>query len=862
MEVTVSFGEWIRQRRRLLDFTQDELARRVGCAAVTIKKIELDERRPSRQMAELLANCLVVPSLERHRFMEAARGERFTERLATLEAVPIPKSAARATPGALPGHRPPLATTLRNNLPAPPTDLVGRDELVIQLSERLRTVPGRLLTLVGPPGIGKTRLALAVATRLLPAFADGVYFVPLAAINDTDYVAPTLATELGISEGGQSQLPLVNRIIEFLSGKAILLLFDNFEQVIDAATLVAELLAGCPLLRILVTSQETLRLRAEQRFAVPPLDPAAAVALFNQCAQATDPDFVENVGNNAPIEAICRQLDGLPLAIELIAARIDLLTPQAMLSRLQDRPLRLLKANTRDLPARHRTLRDALQRSYELLSADEQQLLCRLSVFAGGCELPMVEAICGEGLGGEVIDLLGALVNRSLVRIATPANHPGNHPATEPRFSLLETIRLYTAEQLHASPEEAVIRARHVAYLLTLTAQSFAIVEGDVRQRWLAKVEREQDNLRAALRYSIEAGDTQTALQLAGGLMGFWSVRSQYEEGRRWLAQLLTSDLRPTQARAHALFAAGALAQEQNDWSIARQYLEESLRIFRTSQEVVGTAETIQALAWVEYDLRSTTAALAYFTECLELYRQAGDGEHVAIVLTALVLTQVEQASTVVYAAAQAALQEALSHFQTQHQVDGVAFVTYTQGMLALRFGHVQAAVAALRQSLELFEQLAAKRSIAQSSFALGDAARQQGNQLLARQAYERAQHLFQSLGIQQGECESLLGLAHLERSAGNAAVATALYNRCLQLSNVVQNNLLSARAMAGLALLHHARGEWEQAAKQCILVEQLVATLPIFLPAGDRAVYEQMVAEVRGAEVRGAVYGTTAQDS
>jgi predicted ATPase len=454
-----------------------------------------------------------------------------------------------------------------SRLPAPPTALIGREQAIKTLCNHLQGHSGRLLTLVGPPGVGKTCLALAVAAQIEPVYHDGAYFVPLAAISDPDLVAATLVAALKIPDMSQ-KVPNV-KLIEFLRRKELLLLLDNFEQITAAASLVAELLAECPRLHILVTSCERLHLRAEQRFQVPPLDLAVAVKLFTQRAQAVDFTFEIIPVQRSIIDAICRRLDCLPLAIELIAARIDLFSPQVMLERLDDRGLDLLSDGPGDTPAHHRSLRNAIHRSYALLNPREQALFRTLGVFVGGFDLAAVLHF------GFTEAELQALVHKNLVKVEA-------HSSAIARFLLLETLREYAREQLTVNQEAEVVQRQHAAYYLQVV-EAIEPKLWDVQvAKWLAYLEIEHNNLRSVFTWTVAAGDMTTALRLCGALGFFWNRHGHLHEGKMWLEKVLaaSADTPPT-VRAKALSVAGMIEHILGNHARAQTLVEESLAIYQ-----------------------------------------------------------------------------------------------------------------------------------------------------------------------------------------------------------------------------------------------------------------------------------------
>ncbi|HJR79510.1 MAG TPA: adenylate/guanylate cyclase domain-containing protein, partial [Anaerolineales bacterium] len=484
----------------------------------------------------------------------------------------------------LPADFPPLKSlgSFPNNLPSQVTSFIGRSREIGEVKQLLSE--GRLVTLTGPGGSGKTRLGLQVAGETLGQFPGGVFFVALAPINDPGLVVSTIAQSLGIAEtAGRT---LLDSLKDYLQSKSLLLLLDNFEQVIAAAPLVAELLASCSELKILVTSREALRISGERTYPVPPLSlpdlsqlPSveslsqyAAVQLFLQRAQAVKPGFTITSETAPIIVEICYRLDGLPLAIELAAARIKLLPPQAMLARLENR-LEFLTGGARDLPARQQTLRSAIAWSYSMLDESEQGLFRRLSVFVNGCTVNAVEAVAGQDpVEVSVLDRLGSLLDKSLLREVEAKNG-------EARFVMLELLREFGLEQLEAGGEEETIRYRHANFFLTLAEQAEASLEGQEQVRWMDRMEQEHDNLRAALEWSKTAGEAQElCLRLAGTLGYFWEVRGHFSEGRERLSAILSTEIAQgqTAARARLLARAAELAYRQSDYPATISFAEES----------------------------------------------------------------------------------------------------------------------------------------------------------------------------------------------------------------------------------------------------------------------------------------------
>src|SRR6185503_10486469 len=472
----------------------------------------------------------------------------------------------------------PISNVRRNNLPVQPTSFIGRQAEVTAVKDLLmRDV--RLVTLTGPGGVGKTSLALQVAHELsdtrptgsLQEFADGIFFISLAPISDPTLIIPTIAQILGVTESPNRLL--LDTLKDFLRNKKTLLLLDNFEQIVSAAPLLSELLSDGAELRMLVTSRESLRLRGEHEFPLSPLalpdlpsverlSKSPSIALFVQRAQASQPDFKLTSGNAAAVAEVCTRLDGLPLALELAAARIKLLPPKAMLEKLQVSSLQILTGGARDLPARQQTLRNAVEWSYDLLDADEKRMFRWLAVFVGGCTLDAAQSVGGSPAS---IDILESLVSKSLLRQTETEGAP--------RLTMLETIREFGLEQLSNAHEVAPARGAHISYYLSFAEEAEKGLTGADQMNWLLRLDREQDNLRAALRWAIEHREVDTAQRLAGALQPFWFRRGYWSEGRRWLEDALAMDSGATQNqffRAKALFEAGMLARFQGDFARAR----------------------------------------------------------------------------------------------------------------------------------------------------------------------------------------------------------------------------------------------------------------------------------------------------
>jgi predicted ATPase/DNA-binding SARP family transcriptional activator len=490
--------------------------------------------------------------------------------LQRLEKAILTQDASVAAPAA---HRP------RVELPTPPTPLVGREREVEDACALLRREDVRLVTLTGPGGIGKTRLALEIARR----FADEeeeVVFVGLAAIGDVASVAPTMAKALGVSEAGAA---VEDSLEQALRQHAPLVVLDNLEQLLDAGTLLARLLAAAPRLKLLVTSRAVLHLSGEHEYPVPPLGAEHAVALFVQRAQAARRAFEPDAAERREVRELCAGLDGIPLAIELAAARAKLLTPAQMLERLGQR-LELLAPGPRDLPARQQTLRATADWSYELLDDHERALFAQLGAFVGGCTLEAAEAVCGDGA---VLDALGSLVDKSLIRLVESDGIS--------RFWMLRTMREYALEKLAAGGDEAEVRRRHLHHYLALAQAAEGELNGPGLEEWSNRLEHEHGNLRGAIDFALSEGEGETALRICAGLRRFWEFHGHLAEGRRVsVAAIEAAPDADSALRAKVWSAAGILAGEQGDFEASQRFLEAALDEARASrdEERVGSALT------------------------------------------------------------------------------------------------------------------------------------------------------------------------------------------------------------------------------------------------------------------------------
>ena len=829
------FAHLLRQLRRAAGLTQEELAQRARLGARSVSDLERGiSTAPRRDTVSLLADALRLDGGTRADFSAAAQAGR-----AEL-------MASRPDAGAGPHH-----------LPTLPASLIGRDAECAAVHDLLIAPDARIVTLTGSPGIGKTSLAVQVATGLLKQFPQGVVFVALATISDPGQVKAAIARRLGVADNRDRPIGLA--LADHLRARRTLLVLDNFEQLLAAAPDLGDLITECPRLSILVTSRAILNLRGEHEFAVAPLavpeagpadagaaDRYPAVRLFVERAAAVQPGFVLTDETAPAVVAICRRLDGVPLAIELAAARTRLLTPSQLLARL-GRSLSVLVGGPQDLPERQRTLRAAIAWSYDLLDEPSQELFRRLAVFEGGWSLDAAEATCGPGR--DVLAGLTSLVEKSLVQ-----RQPDVGGAS--RFQLLETLREFGGERLAEHGEARAQRVAHAAYFERLAIESEVALQGPDLAEWLVRMELDHDNLREALRWLRDTEEIDAGLRMAGALWRFWEHHGHLAEARAFLEALLALDDNRggaveerasvesgrLQARADALHAAGTMALRMGDYKRCVAAMSECLVLRRRLGDVPGAVVALNGLANAAVYQGEFGRAATHYREALELARGVGRQRHIAALLGNLAFVATERGE---YAHAEALAVESLALRRALGDAASIGTALNSLGDIHQRQGLFASAEEFLHEAVAIFRQLGSPVATGYAVLTIAEVAAHQDDAVRAADLSGESLELFRGAGDRRGCGMALHLVGDMARVRGDFDRALACLDECLALFAATTDRLGIVRVLEARARLALAQRDRDWAARLFGLATGLRAVLEVPVWAIERAKHDQDIASL-----------------
>jgi predicted ATPase len=820
-----------------LDWTQAELAQRVGYSVATIRKLERDELRPSKHLAELLAQGLDVAIMDRASVVSFARS------------TPTPPA---------PPDAPPIHEQRRSNLPAQLTPFFGRTAEIVELTQHLTNPAARLITIVGPGGMGKTRLALAVAQSMVDlqiqtdstgnqkssikhqTYADGVYFVALAPLRAPEHIVPAIAEAINLRFQADSRLPK-QQLLDYLRHKQLLLVLDNFEHLHAAAELMLELLQACPGLRMLVTSREQLQLNSETLFVLESMAlPAAAtlpdvlsysaVQLFVETARRVRPKFIPTTANAQAIARICQLVGGMPLGIILAAAWVEVLSPAEIVTELSQ-GFDFLAAELRDLPERQRSMRAVLTQSWQRLTEAERTVFMRLAVFRGGFTRMAAQHVAGASLR-----MISTLVNKSLVQC-----EPGGRYTIHEFLRQFAEAELAAADQLDEAGEADAIGRTHALYYLALAEAAEPELRGAQEERWRRHLITEHDNLRATLGWYREHGQVEHFARLGAALWRFWWSAGLWSEGRGWLEQVLEHrGALPATLRAKVLLGTGRLICALSDFGLAHALLDESLALFRGIGDTRGIAEALTGLGHVIFGESDYTQAQALFTESLAFFKQLDDKPRIVHILKMIGYLLTIQGHM---AAAQVILEETLLLSRQFDMKAGIAEALIGLGAIAIGQGEYTRATPLLEESLVLFREIGGTHGISSALNYQGQVALALGDYTRAAALYAESLALRREMGDRRGSVAMIAALAQATLAQGDVVRAHALSAECLNLALDLNYQQGIAWGISELASTASVMGMFERAARLWGAEEALREAATLVIWPDVQRIYDRTIA-------------------
>ncbi len=836
----VTFGEWLKRRRKGMGWTQRQLAAQVNCSTIMLRKLEAEERRPSVQIGERLAEIFNIPQHERTSFLRFARGDWRSAPISEYEDTPWRASA----------------TPPRSKLPASLTSLIGREPELASLYEYLSDGSKRLLTLIGPPGIGKTRLSIESARLVLSEFPDGVFFVALAPLDGPSLIAPSIVQVLGYIEAKNQ--PASHQLVDAIGDKQMLLVLDNCEHLIeDVALLVSDFLSACPHLKILATSREALRVTGEWVYTVPALglpedsislDIATAssfpaLTLFAERAHAVRSDFALHADNIDAVASICSRLDGLPLAIELVAARTRLMSPLTLLERFSDQSM-LFIDGMRAVPARQKTLNDAIAWSYDLLSEEEQKLFAYLSVFSGGFTLEAAESILSPTKTNQsVTDIIASLFDKSLLQRV-----PDREAHTKTRFNMLVTIQQFALDRLRFARGESEAHDRHLTYFLDLAEQGDKEIYGPDPVKWMERLEVEYYNFHAAIDWCVSEKKTEYAMRLLGALGWTWTVQNHCSEMRSWLGQIRSlPDIDKYPAlHARLLNNIGRQNYLLGEFHEGRSVLKESEAIWSALgvKGERGLAEALRTMGWIvilsEGDLDK---AQSLFGNSLELYQEHGDQRGIVNAMISLATVAYERDED---ALALSLLEQSLDLSRQSGDVWGIRGACQILGQLFLKQGSYERARQYFEEHLRIDENLRYKEGTLIALTHLGHLYRRQRDYDQAEHYYEKSVSMSREFGLKWDGDSNLyfLGIVALHRS--RYLQARQLFIDYFHSTRGSTDKLSAYDFLTGMAAVAAGATHPERAARLSGAAEGVIVAIDYRIPPFDRAEFDRYIQTAR----------------